>query len=368
MSRLRGFHALVVACAAATVIFSWPLWQTRNEPPLLPLLALPSISTGFLLLAALVWALVRPRAGLAAYCIGLAYAILTDWTRLQPAMVSFALLLAATLGPAGIAIARAHLISMWLYAGLHKLLSPEFMAYRGQVSILRGLFAEPPEWLGAIYPELVVATEIGLALAALFVVSRRLAAPWALALHTTILLSLSPWGRNWNNSVWPWNVALGLAGFFLIAPWKEPMLDWFRSANRRREKKSGRGRPRQASPVPFVVVALFFFPALSQFGIGDPYLAHHLYSRSTPISYVCRDDHIPPPRPGLGDGFESNDGRFCRFVDYFPWLDVPEPGEHAFVRAYFTETCVAGETLLIRERRRFFIATGREWARSDCGA
>jgi hypothetical protein len=283
----------------------------------------------------------------------LVYAVATDWTRLQPAMLSFGLLMAAGLrGTAGIAIARTHLISLWLYAGLHKLLSPEFMAYRGNISMLRGLFDQPPAWLEAIYPELVVTSEIGLAVAATVVAGRRVAAPWALMLHATILLSLSPSGRNWNDSVWPWNVALGLAGFFLIAPWKDRVLDDWRA---------------QPTPVRALVMFLLMFPALSQLGIGDPYLAHHLYSRSTPISYVCRNEGIVPARPGLGEGFTPRDGLQCRFVDYFPWLDVPEPGEHAFVRAYFARTCMDGDTLLIRERRRFFIATGREWTRVECG-
>jgi hypothetical protein len=58
----------------------------------------------------------------------------------------------------------------------------------------------------------------------------------------------------------------------------------------------------------------------------------------------------------LGAVYLSNDWRYrCRFVDYFPWLNVPEPGEHRYVRAYFTRTCEPGETLVIRERRRFFI-------------
>lgn len=352
--RLRVFHSIVVLGAAATVILSWPLWQSRVDPPLLPLVSLPAVGTGFLLLAALTLAVARPAAGAAAYGAALAYAIATDWTRLQPAMVSFGLLMTVALpGPAGLAIARAHLVSLWLYAGLHKLVSPEFMAYRGDVSMLRGLFAQPPAWLGAIYPEMVVVAEVGLAAAAILPATRRVAAVWALLLHAAILLSLSPSGRNWNPSVWAWNVVLGLAGFFLIAPWKKRVREYVGA-----QPVWARG----------AMLFLIVVPALSQIGVGDPYLAHHLYSRSTPISYVCRSDSVPPPRPGLGEGFASNDGQYCRFIDYFPWLGVPEPGAHAFVRRYFAETCVAGDRLLIRERRWVFLARGREWARAECGA
>lgn len=36
-----GLRAMVVACQAATLLMTWPLWQVRAEPPLLPLLELP---------------------------------------------------------------------------------------------------------------------------------------------------------------------------------------------------------------------------------------------------------------------------------------------------------------------------------------
>ena len=97
--RVRVFHWIVVAGAAATVLLTWPLWQLRTAPPMIPLLPLPAVGTGIALLAALTVAAVRPAAGLAAYALVLGYAIVTDATRLQPALVSFALLMAARLPP-----------------------------------------------------------------------------------------------------------------------------------------------------------------------------------------------------------------------------------------------------------------------------
>lgn len=347
------FHQVVVAGAIATVVLTWPMWQVRSAPPMIALLPLPSIPVGVPLLAALALAAWRPGPGLAAYAVVLGYAITTDWTRLQPALVSFALLMTARLPTrGGRAVARAHVLSLWFYAGFHKLLSPEFMADRNNPRMLQGLLAEPPPWVRAIYPEAVVCGEIGLAVLAALPATRRIAAVGACLLHAGILLSIIPTGLNWNDSVWAWNVVLGLAGFFLIAPWKESIADSFRS---------------QRPLVKGVIVFLALYPAASQLGIGDPYLAHHLYSRSTPISYVCRIAEPPPSRPGLGDFFATPDGEHqCRFVDFVPWLDQPEPGEHAFVRAYFTRTCIAGDVLFIRERRRFFLARGAQWAQLPC--
>ena len=319
---------------------------------MLPLLPLPSIATGVPILVTLALSLVRPRWGLVAYAFVLAYAIATDWTRLQPAPVSFVFLIAVGLpGTAGRAIARAHLLSLWFYAGAHKILSTEFLA-QSDPWILRGLTADPPAWMQANFTATVVVLEIGLALMAAVRATRHIAAVAALALHGGILLAISPVGHNWNPSVWAWNVVLALSGFLLIAPWREDVLTTFRS---------------QSVLVRALLLCIAVYPAASQLGVGDPYLAHHLYSRSAPIGYVCRTTEPPGERPGLGDVYETADGRYrCRFVDYYPWVGVPEPGEHAFFRRDFERTCAAGETLLIRERRWFFVARGAEWTFLPC--
>ena len=203
-----------------------------------------------------------------------------------------------------------------------------------------------------IYPDLVIAGEIGLALAAAIPATRKLAAVWAFLLHASILLPLSPLGRDWNRSVWAWNAVLALGGFLLIAPWRESIRGCFRA---------------QRPLAKVAILLLAAFPAASQLGYGDPYLAHHLYSQSTPISYVCRTKEPPPSRPGLGRVYPTPDGRYqCRFIDFFPWLNVPEPGEHWFAERYFDRTCTPGDILFIRERRRFFLARQQQWNYSTC--
>jgi hypothetical protein len=346
--RANAFHWIVLAGAAATILLTWPLWQTREAPPMIPLLPLPSVGTAVPILASLALAAAFPALGLGAYALVLTYAVAADATRLQPALVSFGLLMTARLpGRAGPAIARAHLLSLWFYAGLHKLLSPEFMADRRNPWMLEALVGDAPGWLRQIYPEIVIAGEIGLALAATIPATRRLAALWAFLLHASILLPLSPLGRDWNRSVWAWNALLAVSGFFLVAPWRESI------------RESWRAAPSWAKAV---VALIAIFPAASQIGYGDPYLAHHLYSQSTPISYVCRTDQPPPERPGLGRIYPTPDGKYqCRFIDFFPWLKVPEPGEHWFAHGYFNRTCAPGDILFIRERRRFFLARQQQW-------
>jgi hypothetical protein len=58
----------------------------------------------------------------------MAYAVLIDQTRLQPEIVSLIFLLWGTLPDPNLkTLARAHLIALWCFAGLNKLLSPAFM-------------------------------------------------------------------------------------------------------------------------------------------------------------------------------------------------------------------------------------------------
>src|SRR5690606_13116563 len=85
----------VAAAAAGSYVLTWPLWQSRAEPPHLPLLPLP-LPFGLLLLATLALALWRPRPGTLLHAGLLALAMLADQLRLQPQALSFAVLLFAT--------------------------------------------------------------------------------------------------------------------------------------------------------------------------------------------------------------------------------------------------------------------------------
>jgi hypothetical protein len=56
---LVEFRWVVVGCQAATLLFTWPLWQVHRAPPMLPAAAPPAADLGWLLLS-LVVVLVRP--------------------------------------------------------------------------------------------------------------------------------------------------------------------------------------------------------------------------------------------------------------------------------------------------------------------
>ena len=85
---------LFVLMQGATVLITWPLWQTRSDPPLLPMFEwTPQFDTGLLVLGTLVLTLVRPNIGVLAHIAVLSIAFIQDQTRLQPEFVSLALIL-----------------------------------------------------------------------------------------------------------------------------------------------------------------------------------------------------------------------------------------------------------------------------------
>ena len=82
------FRWLVVGAQAVTLGLTWPLWQHRTMPPMLPAVDIPSPDMGWPLLGSLVLVLAAPRWGVALHGILLLAAILMDQMRLQPEFIS----------------------------------------------------------------------------------------------------------------------------------------------------------------------------------------------------------------------------------------------------------------------------------------
>lgn len=316
------FRGVVVGSQAATVLVTWPLWQVRDIPPMLPALPLPQFDLGIPLLLSLGLIMLWPLPGLAAHTSLVAYAVLIDQTRLQPEIVSLNLLLWGTLAlPGAQTIAKAHLVSLWLFAGLNKLLSPSFLDGTAQW-LLDGLIPNAPGFLRDSAGYVIGVAEMGIALLALVPSTRRAAASLAFVVHVGILASLSPLGRDWNQAVWPWNGALALSGFALIAPWKEAPLRSFAAA------------PRLVRPL----VALLLLAPLGYYvGTTDAYLAHNLYSGNTPRAEWCH-----------AGGSCIDDEQTIRS---WAGLKVPLPPEQRLFEANFSRACQVGDWLIIRDPR-----------------
>jgi hypothetical protein len=204
---------VVVLAQAATLGVTWSLWQAREEPALLPMVAMPSwlpASFGVPLLASLLVALRWPRLGASLHALLLALAMVADQTRLQPQLLSMALLVWATSSSRSARVVGAlHLIALWFWSGLGKLTSVYFLTEGGA-------------WLLGCAPDDAGATGV--------LRWRGGAAIAAVSLHVGIAVFLSPLGRDANPAVLPWNVALAAAAPSLLAalpaatawPWALP--------------------------------------------------------------------------------------------------------------------------------------------------
>ena len=250
-----------VLLQAASIIIMWPLWQARDQPPMLPLIeGIPQIDLGVLLLASLVLVLFRPAIGALAHLAILLLAIVLDQTRLQPEFWSLAILLVGTTQLSfAKSITRAHLAFLWLWAGLNKALSLGFMS-----QVAPFLQDALPVAIPGVGPRafgwLIIATEISIGVLVLVPRLRLVGIALAVGIHTLGLLSLMSIG--WNPSVWPWNVALALGAiaFFLPSP-KEPAR-----------------RARLALPI---YAAFALLPIAFYGGYLDAYLASNLYTSNT---------------------------------------------------------------------------------------
>ena len=296
--------------AAVRFVATWPLWHHPAGPPNLPAIdALAWVPWAIPLLLTCATAVIRPRLGGAAFCVLLGLAVLGDQTRLQPQVFSLAILMTAPLyGPRGWTVARWHVATLWLWAGLHKALSlgwpsvgASFVANSLRVPGLRPVIAV-----------LLPAIEIGLGLAAMRRITRPLAGYGGFVFHLGTLFTLVVLAR-WGASVWAWNLALALVAILLFA--------WPAVADARRADTATKA----------IAVGLLVYPSLFYVGLGDPYLAHNLYTANLPRAAVCS---------AARDACHAAPG-----YDTINQISVPLPAESRLFRRLFDASCVPGTTL-----------------------
>ena len=289
------------------MLLTWDLWGPRQRPPTLPLApALAHVEWGVILLGLAIATLAAPRIAGLGFCVALGLAVLGDQTRLQPELVSLALLMTApSFGAGGLWVARWHLTTLWFWAGVHKALSLGWSS--GGAVAIAGYLGVPGARLVVAW--LLPIVEIGLGVASAVPRAWPVVRRAAVVLHLGILLTLSPVFGSWNRAVWPWNACLAVAGFVLFTRETAPV---------------GSSRNWAAAAILVVIPALFYV------GITDGYLAHNLYSTNGASAVVCD----PAGRCGRAT-FDTSD------------LNVPLPQEPRLFRQLFDKVCVRGSTIVI---------------------
>ena len=297
---------LLALCQATTILVTWPLWQVHLTPPMLSALPLPQINTGIILLITLAGIFFRPLEALAIHTVVIIYSILIDQTRLQPEIVSLVILMWGSLGWHSVKnVARVHLISLWFYVGLNKLLSS---GYRSNFK-----FSHPYSSSRALMVPLI---EMSIAVLACIPRTRKIAALLAFALHMIIFALLLR--GNQNSAVWGWNIGIAFAAIAFFYSWRDSVVRALKESN----------RWAAAGALLILISPLGFYV-----GLGDPYLAHNLYSKNTP-SAVWKHAN------GDSDGIQM-------------WgpFNVPMPPEHRLFEQYFNRSCEPGDYLIIYDPR-----------------
>ncbi len=355
--KLNLRYGLVVLCVLSqliTVAISWPLWQVRSSEswlqlshnsaigaatgyvnhlppaPLMPLVDLPQIPFGWLMVGSLLLVLVRPRWGVPIHTAVLLVSFIFDQYRTQPQFMAIAALMWGCANLRAMGVVRWIHVSLWLWAGLHKFLSPDWMG-PGSWSLLNNIDFYPDQLYYA-FAIFVAANEMLLGLLAIF--KPRWAAYFCVALHIGICIFLSPWVRDWNESVIPWNLCTAAVGCWIL-------------------RHSRPGWPANRA-LQFAAAALLIYPAGFYASWIDHYFSHVLYSDNHAIAMITQRESRDP----------SNDPPASEQLVPLPaWIDrgsqisgygdlrVPFPNERRLHLIYFEKVGKPGEKMHIHDPR-----------------
>lgn len=314
-TKRRAMLIVAVLCQLATVAITWSLWQIRDHPVNLPVRSdLPQVSFGWAMVASLVLAGLVPKVGVPLHWIVLITACTVDQFRLEPQFFGLAVLMLVYFGDTGLRVSRWYLVAMWVWAGIHKFLSPEWMGHLSWSLVdSAGL---PADRLYLAFAVTVAATELTLGLLAWY--RPRFAAWLCVVVHVGVVIFLSPLVTAMNYSVIPWNLGIACVGYWILMQFdqSQPQHIWMLP---RWEKAT--------------VASLMLVPIGFYFGWVDRCFCHVMYSGSLPRGLVTS-------RSGTAE------------IDTYPELAVPFPHERRLYRLHFARTAQTGDKLHIADPRR----------------
>jgi hypothetical protein len=281
--RLLYLRVTIAVAAILGMALSHKLWLSVRDYPLTPLIPfLKPIPHPFdyILFGATFLALagsaLTPRLIPIFAALALVLAV-CDQSRLQPWFYQYVFLLL------GVAFAspnacRLIVAGIYFWSGVQKL-NAGFI-YTGFPWLLEPILRHLPHSAQAlVHPLSVVAPFIELWIG-IALLSRKFRTPaivLALAMHVFILISLGPWGQNYNRVVWPWNIAMAAAVVILFWNATEPV----------KKIMFGEG--------PFHAAVLLLFgvaPAFSLFGYWDHYLSSAMYASNENHATIYIDDKL----------------------------------------------------------------------------
>jgi hypothetical protein len=350
------YRWLLIVASVYTVAVTWNVWQVRSDPnwhpwsfatpsntatwenrpsdsqlaPMLPVWeGLPQIDLGWLLVGSILSILIFPRAGLATLGTLLVLGVLLDRTRLQPHYVLVFLMLGTLPGVNTQLLGRANLIALWFWAGFHKLIidfiKPDGMAgFRSDVipnDLARFFPSTQYSWnthdLGVAMGWMIASTEVLLAVLCFVPRARWVVAITAICAHGTILVwnCLGP-----HCNLVGWNIALGLAGFVLIVPWREARWATWLRCNLFTKVFS---------------ILLLVSPAFYYVNGIAAYLSYCIYVPNNPFAILFRPGEEP---------------KSVTFIGY-EVINFPLSPAQSILEAYFNKIRQPGDVMVIHDPR-----------------
>ena len=317
-----NYALLLVAVLAQllTVCITWEVWQVRSLPPNLPLIEAQQISFGIWVLVSLACVLVAPKQGFWVHVSVVLVASLYDQFRMQPQFLAIIFLMLATIWDWGKVTCRWFLVSVWLWAGVHKILSPHWFAH-ASFWILAKLDipvdnAMSIHWFFALSVGLA---EVIVGLAAVF--KPKLAAIFCVAMHCSIFVLLCV--IDWNYSVLPWNIATAIVGCWTL---------WTIARRGKNEVREETARPRRFAMNFTLAVVFLVPPAGFYYGLLDHGYASVLYSDFIARGLMTKSDRVEKIR-----GWEP--------------VHVPFPSERRTFPQYFELVAEDGDKLHLFDPR-----------------
>ena len=300
---------IAVVAQLISLLITWPLWNIRSDVPHLPAFehTLPQISFGWVLVISLVVTPFRPKFGIWTHFTLMLFACLFDQMRAQPQFLATWILMLATVSQNWKNYTRWFLVSLWIWAGLQKAISPDWNAHRA-FNTAAAIGLDPAAWY-TVVAIVVAASESSVGLLAWF--KPKWGAAGCILLHLGIAIYLSPLGIDWNYSVLPWNLASAIIGAWIL---------WTCDASPT--------KPQRAAFAAFMLAPVGFF-----FGLLDHGYAHVLYSGSIPQGLITRADGSTELIKGWGD------------------LAIPFPNERRTIKQRFSAASKEGDRLHILDPR-----------------
>jgi hypothetical protein len=298
-----------VVCQALTVWITLPLWGERLSPPNLPTFPVPPFDFAWPVFGSLALILILPRPGMALHWGLLIAAGVMDQYRLQPQFYAIAVLMSACVWPSWHNIARWFLVSTWLWAGLHKLVSADWYGHASYWLLNRAGMDDASNHYVA-FAIMVALSELGVGI--LGCVKPRWATFGCVPMHLGIMLTLSPICLDWNASVQPWNATMALIGGWVMWTTAEAL-------------------PKTAIQRSVALVWMVF-PLGFFIGWVDHGFCGVLYSDSLPRGQITTVDG-PQRIRGWGE------------------LHVPFPNERRTLRMFFEQSGSPGDFLHISDPR-----------------